>query len=311
MGEVRLHAANIGGGVDLSGIEASNKVNLTGAAVNGELRLGPSSNRPARWLRGSTLILRNASVGAVQDADESDCGGAANCSWPPPGALRLAGFTYERLGGQKEEGSGRIMARRSASYVDWLGRDKEYSSQPYQHLAMFLRASGDEDRADAVLYASRERQRAEAWQRAWREGAPMSDRINQLASAAGLFILKWTIGYGLGGGYWRAVVWAAVISGFGAWLLWHWGDADTRRKGRVWCWWASVDRMLPFLTLNEENRTVVTALPDWRLQWFHFQALMGLRPGGLHRGGPRRLDAGQLGRRGGHREGWTGTRARP
>ena len=48
-------------------------------------------------------------------------------------------------------------------YRNWLEREPYFTRQPYRQLASVLRTEGDSDRADAVLYAARERELREAW----------------------------------------------------------------------------------------------------------------------------------------------------
>ncbi len=100
--------------------------------------------------------------------------------------MDLNGFTYERLGGVDASSKAAVAQRGSKWFVDWLARDKPYTPQPYQQASKVLRAMGQPEMADDVLYAGRERERKEAW-----EGG---DKLRWF----GLSMLNWTIGYGIG-----------------------------------------------------------------------------------------------------------------
>src|SRR6516162_8497090 len=89
-----------------------------------------------------TLILRNAHFGALQDDLDS---------WPP--VVDLEGLRYDRLGGLRGEGSADLRRRTPEQWIDWLARDRTFSSQPYNQLATVLTAAGRRDTADAILFA--------------------------------------------------------------------------------------------------------------------------------------------------------------
>src|SRR5260370_37456066 len=70
-GPIYLDFSKAGGNVELAGGLFRDTVDLTGAQIGGELRLGSSQHKPARWWRDVTLILRNANAGAIEDLSES------------------------------------------------------------------------------------------------------------------------------------------------------------------------------------------------------------------------------------------------
>ena len=149
--QVNLIFASIGSNLDLSGAKLES-LDLTGTQITGELRLGSGQHPKLEWRENSRLILRNTVVEALQDRKES---------WPENLQLELDGFTYSRLGGFGAE-AGRDMASRDAQwFIDWLAKDETYSPQPYQQLASVLRAAGHNEKADDILYTSKERQRTE------------------------------------------------------------------------------------------------------------------------------------------------------
>ena len=98
--EVNMIFARIDSNLDVGGAMLGN-LDLTGAEIGGELRLGTKKS-DVRWKKYNNenktsesprINLQNTTVGALQDTESS---------WPP--ALELEGFTYERLGGLKASG---------------------------------------------------------------------------------------------------------------------------------------------------------------------------------------------------------------
>jgi hypothetical protein len=76
-----------------------------------------------------------------------------------------------------------------------------YAPQPYQQLATVYCAIGDTAAANAALYAARERERTEAWEKFFKVSKAKAG-----LSWLGLLLLKSTIGYGLAGRNFRALV---------------------------------------------------------------------------------------------------------
>ena len=146
------------------------------------MRLGSgSAKRPVpKWREGASLILRNTQAGALQDYWDG-----VTTSWPENGALQLDGFKYERLGGVGDAAI-QTQPRPIEHHIEWLRRDTSYTPQPYEQLAGVFREAGEPVKANAVLYASRERARRLAWER------------GQCAHWLGVPLLNWTLGYGLG-----------------------------------------------------------------------------------------------------------------
>ena len=153
-------------------------LDLTKARIEGELLLGPSSDRKKDISR---LELRNTSVGVLQDNKDA---------WPEH--LELDGFTYKRFGAGGKEAPEK---RGSDWFVTWLAKDKTYSPQPYRHLASVLRDSGLSDMADDILYANQESLRVD-YRTSWGRWLLLSG-------------LKMTIGYGLR--YFQILGWVGVF----------------------------------------------------------------------------------------------------
>jgi hypothetical protein len=281
--EVNLRAAQIGGQLSLirakvaGTLEAESasigshllmrdgqfsRQDRAGARLDGELLLAADSQLPI-WGDGTRLVLRNARVAALQDRPGA---------WPD--RLDLDGFTYESFGGLGGGAVASIESRGSRWFVDWLARDEPYTPQPYQHCAKVLREMGHPDMGDDVLYAGRERERAESWQ------------INKLRWF-GLSLLNWTIGYGYGRGYFRALWWVLGFVVLGTAVLLSFGDpkrvAGPIDRAAAGDWEAfrhvpalafySLDVLLPVTQLHEPHYKI--ALDGVPKYYFAFHKLMG------------------------------------
>jgi hypothetical protein len=81
--------------------------------------------------------------------------------WPK--TIRLNGLTYERLLGLRTMGGlPTRYGKDSAWYIEWLARDSNNPSQPYQQLAKVLRDAGADPSALRVLFKCREIDRRQA-----------------------------------------------------------------------------------------------------------------------------------------------------
>ncbi|MEU1780529.1 oxidoreductase [Streptomyces abikoensis] len=179
LGGARLDDGRFGDAVDLSEarfvMEADQELSLRRVQTP-ELRfLGERQQR-------GRVVLSGARV--VNLVDRFD-------SWPGPGGLAMAGFTYENL---IPMGSFPLARR-----LDWVAAaTPEYAPEPYERLAGALRASGEDADARAVLLAKQRRRR---------ETLPPAGR-------AWGHLQDWTVAYGYRPG--RAAVWMAVLWAIGA-----------------------------------------------------------------------------------------------
>jgi hypothetical protein len=257
-GAVNGFFASIGASVDVSDSDVHRDVDLSGTNVAADLRLGSDKHKPTRWAPTARLIVRNAHVGAIQDGlDER---GAQGAGWPP--ALELEGFRYDHLGGLQGEGASNMGNRPAAWFVQWVERHTSESPQPYQYLASVLREAGRLQPADRVLYAARERERRAAW------------NARKPFAWVGRSLLKVTIGYGLGAGYFLALVWALGFVVVGTIVLTH--DPDLQKNGLAWCIGASLDAILPVIELNKKHGEVIdAALRGWQLWYFYLHRVAG------------------------------------
>lgn len=236
---VDLVGAGIGADLDLSDASFGAIVRLTNTRIASELRLGSNLLPPARW-PGGTLILRNCRCSNLQDCWPTTTSPEED-SWPA--RIDLEGFTYDQLGGLLGSGDGpwNMRDRPAKAYAEWLKRDTPYSPQPYQQLAKVLRQSGEPAKANDILYAARERQKD-----------TLGDgTLRGAIGWVGMWLLKWTIGYGIGLRYFRVLAPVLALTGLGALLLHQFGEQQERDWLRLT--FASFDQLLPIVTLDSAH----------------------------------------------------------
>jgi uncharacterized protein YjbI with pentapeptide repeats len=230
-GQVGMVAAHVGGNLDLRGAALAD-LDLAGASIAADLRLG-GMGRSVVW-QGKTgepgaLSLRDTHIGNLMDARDA---------WPEKGKLHLNGFTYDHLGGYEGE-TGPEMCERGMEWWDknWARLDPSYSPAPYAQLANALTSIGDRDTANEIRYLGRVRERET--QTGW--------------SYIGSGALQWVAGFGIGTYTFRALYWVLGITLLAALYLRTCvkGVRDARH-GLIWCFGASLARLLPAIEINEE-----------------------------------------------------------
>jgi hypothetical protein len=225
---IALTFASVGGNLDLRGATLA-ELNLANASIAGSLFLGrPTESKMSIFWRTSqgqpgSLNLRNAHASTILDTKEA---------WPEPGYLHLDGFAFAHVGRSEED----LDDRR----IDWwdglFRRDREYSPTFYRQLSTALLASGDRTSADEIRFFGRVRER-EAERSWWRwifDG-----------------FLQYVAGFGVGDYTFRVLYWVFGISFVGAVYLWTRVKA-ARIKGPMWCFGASLARLLPLIEINKE-----------------------------------------------------------
>jgi hypothetical protein len=266
---VALQGLSVGSILDLRGARLHD-LRLEGADIKADLVLGGQLSGADAWAHwdacggASCLNLRNARVTNLQDDERS---------WPV--RITLEGFTYAHLGGAGGEQRQDMRNRPIAWWRDWLQRDPVYSPQPYAQLAAVLAAAGNRDGAAEIRFFSRDRQRSELLRGcSWLQAVGLADKLDderlcepaQVGSWLGLSALQVFVGYGIGGYGFRAVGWALVFSLIGTAILCfapgvrgvrpvrfltkaHRGP---RQKSLLWCFGASLNRVLPLVTISQE-----------------------------------------------------------
>lgn len=243
---VSLVAAKIGGGLDISNSKLS-FLDLTGAKIRGEFRLGSSFHPQPKWGDKGKLILLNTAVGALQDLKES---------WPDK--IELTGFTYSRLGGFGVDPQ-KSMAERDISWLkEWLEKQKHYSPQPYEQLGKILREAGYSKKAKDILFEGKKREQEEAFG-SW---------LNWF----NLALQRTFVGYGYR--YLRTFGWFIGLVLLGASILWvneqsiiadNWLD-------RIFY---SLDKLLPIVKLSEIHYLINREPSGFTKYYFYFHTLFG------------------------------------
>jgi hypothetical protein len=209
--------AHVGGNLDLRGATLPG-LDLSGASVAAELRLGGSTVWTGQDGKPKTLNLSNAQIGNLQDATDA---------WPARKHLNLDGLSVGHFSG--------LFARKLDWWDDWARRDSDYSPGPYAQLVAALTRAGARDDANEILYLGRVRER---------------ETQNWLAWVWSGF-LQYVVGFGIGIYTFWVLGWVIIISLFGALYL------KTRVKGHgghgfLWFFGASLDRLFPVIEINQE-----------------------------------------------------------
>jgi hypothetical protein len=244
-GPVYFNFSRVGQNVELAGGFFRQNMDLTETQIGGELVLGRPELGPARWAPNSVLILRNTTVGAVQDLRNS---------WPDK--LDLNGFSYRNLRGIAGEHD--PMINRTAKWFEgWLGKQAPYAPAPYQQLASVLREQGFPDTGDEVLYAGKQREQAQ------------SSSLRYI----GLTASKWFLGYGYHL-FW-SVYWAFGFLVVGTFMLWFSGEGwrVSRHYNLIYGVIYSFDLLLPIIRLRERHYQI--DLKGWVRYYFYLHKIMG------------------------------------
>jgi hypothetical protein len=223
--------AKIGVSMDARGATVA-ELNLSGATIAQDLILGGTDKKftPVVWRtpegKSGSLNLRGTHIGALTDSKDA---------WPAPQSLHLDGFTLSGLGGAAVD-AGHEMRGRNMQYWDqWIQRDPDYSPMPYEQLAKALEAEGDRDHADDIRYLGRVQQR-----KTEKGGSWIFDGF-----------LQYVAGFGIGGYTFRVLYWVIGISLAGGIYLWR-RVPTAREHGPIWCFGASLSRLLPVVEINKE-----------------------------------------------------------
>lgn len=242
-GPVDLIFLHVGKNIELAGGNFLNDVDLTGAQIEGELRLGSSQHQSPHWATDHMLILRDATANAIQDLSDA---------WPI--WLDLDGFTYKSLGGlhamEKDP-----MSERSANWFEgWLKRQKHYTPQPYEQLALVLQSQGEPERAKDIRYDS--------WANDDRPGL-----VRKIA-----MFLSWAV---IGYGYqpWRVLYWVLGLTILGAVILQV--SKEGPRNQMPFGLAFSFDMLLPIIRLREKHYTDVDLQSKLARYYFYVHKIMG------------------------------------
>jgi hypothetical protein len=257
--EVVMEFAHVGRNLDLRGGTLAG-LDLSGASIAADLRLGgPYKSTPWKEINGEpgALHLVNAHIGNLVDAEDA---------WPTQNHLQIYGFSFGHLGGFGKEDGEKIRGRNERWWDNWARLDPEYSPALYAQLAAALTSLGARDVADEIRYFGRERERELAW------------REHKWGTWLILSTLNYGFGYEIGAIGFLAVFWVLAFSLTGAMLLWFTVPAArTAHRGLLWCFGASLARLLPVIEINKEFTDFFDDAERQRLKAWQSILFSGLR----------------------------------
>lgn len=243
----------------INGLQLAEDFILSEGEFKDKFKLIHSIIRGRLFCRGASFLfldLTDTIVDAFYDGKTKD---SDDDIWPND--LNLDRFIYNHLrgfGGQDRSNSQDLTDRPSSWFVNWLAKHKPYSPQPYQQCAKVLREAGQPWKAAEVLFAGKERERENSvwYRRAW------------------LWLLRWSVGYGLG---WRFKVFpaalGAIVLAAGAIVSFYSPDVLKENHSLGWSLGLSLNRLLPLITLSKDFTDFV--FHGWQKAWFIGQALFG------------------------------------
>jgi hypothetical protein len=229
--DLNLAFAHIGANLDLT-YGTFSTVDLTGATIVSEIRLGTPTTTSPNWHQPFKLTLRNVSAGALQDLPRSR-----------PKELDLEGFTYSRIGGFGAPVNN-LGDRDASDFTDWLAQENPYSPQSYMQLATVFRSSGYPDKADWILFQGKLREMFDTLNP---KKGPRPDRF------IFLFIYCITTGFGI---YPQlAALWVILFVALGTWIFGR--DKEPALVQMNWIDKAiySLDMLIPVVHLRGKNYT--------------------------------------------------------
>lgn len=227
--------AHIGRNLDVMGSVLVG-LNLSGSWIGSDFELASDKVVPTKWktIDGvpPDLTLRDAHVENLIDTQDS---------WPIEGHLHLDGFSFSHLGGFLGDTTQQMRDRGTQWWDKWARRDPQYSPSSYTQLAAAFSAIGDQVTADRIRFLGRVRERE----------ALCGDRWGGGCTSMLLFEYGW--GFGIGTYMFRVLYPVAALTFLGAWVLWfHVPAARDNHRGFLWCWGASLARLLPIIEINKE-----------------------------------------------------------
>jgi hypothetical protein len=278
LGDTVLVRAKIGSDLQLRESRIEGEIDLTGAAITGELHMDMNAKTLPDWGDKAKLVLRNASAGAL--------GGRLaafrrirNEKAPKQSdfvPMDLAGFRYGALGGLLAEPGDTLAAAKAGDLKRWLaagtGDGKTFNPDPYRQLARALERAGHANKARDILHAMAVHER---------DTADFFRRI--MLTLSGVFI-----GFGYRNG--QAVLWFTLLVLLGAAMgmglagyRWDFSSAGWDHALR----WAgfSLGNAVPLVELDEAHKTFLaeafgkqkpSETPPGAAWAFYAHKLMGL-----------------------------------
>jgi hypothetical protein len=147
----------------------------------------------------------------------------------------------------------------------WARLDSDYSPAPYNQLATALTSAGDRDAANDIRYYGRVRER---------------ETEKGLAYIWSGF-LQYVAGFGIGTYTFRVLYWVFGISLLGAlYLRTKVQGVRDENHGLIWCFGASLSRLLPVIEINEDFKQFFkdptrATLTNWQSFIFSAMGIVG------------------------------------
>jgi cytoskeletal protein CcmA (bactofilin family) len=287
--EVELKGTNIDGDVDFTYATFDNLLDMTGTTIEGKVLFKGTIFKKILDMTGTTIRGTVIFIGGIFNEDINlglaqiksvEYKGVKNVRTMNltganankiiveiqnidqlPSHLELHGFIYNlfilRYTGRNEE--------EETFFQKWLDRIDQYKPQPYKKCAEFLREAGYPDRADQILFSGRQRQRRDAW------------KNEKYLTWAGLSLLRWSIGYGIGKFTFLALYWILLFTLLGMLacmrpqakkqfeLEGHTSHSDY--------FFYSLDMLLPLISLRKKNEEI--ELPRLQRIYFNIHKIVG------------------------------------
>lgn len=266
---VRLDGVQVGGQLAMVGSVFDKSVSMERLRVKGDLYLRNTTFKESLGLCsariGGHIFCEGAEFASI-DLEDTSCDTIYDGrtkreegdNWP--NGLRLDRFTYNHIRGVPEQDDTMDLADRKPKWFkEWLAKQKKFSPQPYQQCAKVLREAGQPDKANAVLYIGRERER---WEPDGRYGRWL------FLTGSKLFL-----GHCLGKRFfWFPAGWAFALWLAGVFVC-H--EAPTAAAHSwYWCMGYSLNRLIPLVDLHPSFK-LATQLGFGPSAWFMLQTLCG------------------------------------
>jgi hypothetical protein len=273
LGEFSMHDVTIQQQIGLTDCRIGSLDMERGRAAG--LRLGLVRGRTL-WRRCGSLRLRDSHLGRLLFSAYRERG--SDALLPP--TIDMRGCTYDDLPRSRyaEEPTQR------AAFCEQLVARGPYDPQPYTQMSRMLRLQGHIAAANEIMFKERRaatRHALLAGRHAF-SARDYATSAEHYATWAWLWLLRLTIGFGIGLRYFRAVAWALLFVLAGAWVLAGSSEPVGLLPVQTWLWrvGASLDQLLPLVHLSpkyaaffdERSRDM---LNFWQNAYFAMHRLVG------------------------------------
>lgn len=258
--------AHVGGNLEVCGAIFST-LDLAGATVGGDFRVGKSQLNCRATSKWGNLNLHNARVGGLPDGE--DAWPALDIAFLQTGDMVLDGFTFDHFGVLENDARTIKHNENMLWWDNWARRDLKYNPALYAQLAAAKKSQGDNDAANNIRFLGRERARESVCLNAW-----SFDCLFQST-------LRYSVGYGIGIQTLIALGWVFTLSLVSmAILKLTVPETQGERRSWLWCFGAGLSRLLPGVDLGKEFVDLFEGpfrprFKLWQGTWFYFVRFAG------------------------------------